>query len=61
MLRLKRFCSSSFRGLSTTGALRQELPTETECVVVGAGAVGSSTAYHLAKRGVRTVLVERHK
>jgi sarcosine oxidase subunit beta len=32
---------------------------EAEVVVVGAGAVGTSVAYHLAKRGKRVVLVDR--
>ena len=30
-------------------------------VVIGGGVVGASTAYHLAKRGVKTTLLERHK
>ena len=30
-------------------------------VVVGGGVVGASTAYHLAKRGLKTTLLERHK
>ncbi len=31
-----------------------------DVVVVGAGAFGSSTAYHLARRGVRVALVDQH-
>lgn len=38
---------------------RMETVRETEVVVVGAGAVGVSVAYHLAKRGKRVVLVDR--
>ena len=38
---------------------RGELPEETEVVVIGGGIAGSSTAYHLASAGVRTVLLER--
>src|ERR1044072_2696759 len=30
-----------------------------DVVIVGAGIVGSATAYHLARRGVRAVVVER--
>jgi glycine/D-amino acid oxidase-like deaminating enzyme len=36
-----------------------ETARETEVVVVGAGAVGVSVAYHLAKRGKRVVLIDR--
>src|SRR5262245_14673614 len=32
----------------------------TDAVVIGSGAFGSSTAYHLAKRGLRVTLVDQH-
>ena len=32
---------------------------EADVVVVGAGIVGCATAYYLARRGVRVVVVER--
>ena len=38
-----------------------EFPTSADAIVIGGGAVGTSTAFHLAKRGVDVVLVERHK
>jgi sarcosine oxidase, subunit beta len=39
---------------------RQTLPETADVVVVGGGVMGASTAYHLAKRGVRNVvLLER--
>src|ERR671923_1734904 len=34
-------------------------PREADVVVVGAGIVGCATAYYLARRGVRVVVVER--
>jgi glycine/D-amino acid oxidase-like deaminating enzyme len=36
-----------------------ELPEETDVVVVGGGIAGTSTAYHLANAGVKTLLLER--
>ena len=32
---------------------------EADIVIVGAGIVGSATAYYLARRGVRVAVVER--
>ncbi|MEO8899373.1 MAG: FAD-binding oxidoreductase [Candidatus Dormibacter sp.] len=36
-----------------------ELPASAECVVIGGGVVGCSLAYHLARAGMRPVLLER--
>lgn len=38
-----------------------DLPSSAKVIVVGGGIVGCSTAYHLAKRGVETLLIERHQ
>ena len=38
-----------------------DLPESAKIVIVGGGIVGCSTAYHLAKLGVETVLLERKK
>ena len=37
------------------------LPSTADAVVVGGGAIGASTAFHLAKRGIKPILMERHK
>ncbi|MEP6988720.1 MAG: FAD-dependent oxidoreductase, partial [Chloroflexota bacterium] len=38
------------------------LPSHAEAIVIGGGVMGASTAYHLAKRGVRDiVLLEREE
>jgi sarcosine oxidase subunit beta len=34
-------------------------PMETDVVIIGGGAIGASTAFHLAEAGVRVVLVEQ--
>ena len=36
-----------------------ELPPAAQVVVIGAGVMGTSTAYHLAAAGVDVVLIER--
>ena len=32
---------------------------EFDAVVIGAGAIGTSVAYHLAERGLKTAILER--
>jgi glycine/D-amino acid oxidase-like deaminating enzyme len=34
--------------------------TTTDAIVIGSGAFGASTAYHLAKRGLKVTLVDQH-
>ncbi len=37
------------------------LPASSKTVIIGGGIMGCSTAYHLAKMGVESVLLERKK
>eukprot|EP00820_Chromera_velia_P019541 Cvel_28352.t1-p1 / transcript=Cvel_28352.t1 / gene=Cvel_28352 / organism=Chromera_velia_CCMP2878 / gene_product=Sarcosine dehydrogenase, mitochondrial, putative / transcript_product=Sarcosine dehydrogenase, mitochondrial, putative / location=Cvel_scaffold3691:66-1221(-) / protein_length=314 / sequence_SO=supercontig / SO=protein_coding / is_pseudo=false len=66
---LGRRCSvlpSSFRSFSSSVNTEKQpsssstsLPSEADAVVVGGGSIGSSIAFHLQRRGLRTVLLER--
>ena len=39
-----------------------DFPTQAQVVIIGGGIIGASTAYHLAKLGMKdTVVIERHK
>ncbi len=38
-----------------------DLPSSAKTIIIGGGIVGCSVAYHLAKRGVETLLLERHQ
>lgn len=49
--------ADSRRGQSSAA----ELPQEVDAVVVGGGSLGSSCAYHLQQRGLRTLLLEAHQ
>jgi sarcosine oxidase subunit beta len=37
------------------------LPRSADVVIVGAGCIGSSIAYHLTRRGVLPLVIEREK
>ena len=49
----------ALRRLSSSA--QQTVPQHAQCVIIGGGIIGTSTAYHLAKRGwTDVVLLERH-
>ena len=56
---LVRNSSNGNKSQNTSGT--KEFYTSADVIVIGGGSVGTSTAFHLAKRGVDVVLVERHK
>ncbi len=47
----------SFEQIDISGLINAEFPTSAEIVVIGSGIVGLSTAYYLARRGCRNVVV----
>lgn len=47
--------------MENTAASKQDLPEVAPVVIIGGGIVGVSILYHLAKRGVAAVLLERRK
>jgi len=53
------------RGIVPHGVRRNassvELPSEVDAVIIGGGSLGSSCAYHLQQRGMRTILLEAHQ
>ena len=55
---IRNFSNADEKG---SNARTLNLPSIADVVVIGGGAVGASTAFHLAKRGVDVTLVERHK
>mmetsp|Transcript_10246 Transcript_10246/g.13443 ORF Transcript_10246/g.13443 Transcript_10246/m.13443 type:complete len:937 (+) Transcript_10246:534-3344(+) len=39
----------------------QDIPSEADVVVIGGGSIGASTLYHLQKRGLNAILLEKDK
>ena len=54
-----RYCSNE--SLKNNLLTDRDLPANADVVVIGGGIVGTSSAYHLAKKGVDVVLLERQK
>ena len=57
MLRSKWRAVRLARSFST---VKKELPEVADAIVIGGGSIGASTCYHLAARGLKTVLLEAH-
>ncbi len=56
----RRRLLQSLAGLSMPAAARAAVSAPPRVVVVGAGIMGASIAYHLARRGARVTVLERH-
>ena len=55
------FSRSIFNIQKAKYSVTASLPDSSEVVIVGGGVVGTSTAYHLAKKGFDVTLLERNK
>lgn len=44
---------------STEVAVPAEFPERADCIIIGGGITGASTALHLARKGVKCIIVER--
>lgn len=52
---------ASQSGGASAAAAPPQLPASAEAVIIGGGSAGCHALYHLAKRGVKAVLLERAK
>lgn len=60
---LQRTLTTTAAAATATGAssTRPQLPTSADAVIIGGGSAGCHALYHLAKKGVKAVLLERAK
>ncbi|XP_062140877.1 sarcosine dehydrogenase, mitochondrial [Drosophila sulfurigaster albostrigata] len=56
---LRRLLNRNNSSKTTAAATATQLPQSADVVVIGGGSAGCHTLYHLAKQGVRAVLLER--
>lgn len=62
ILKVKSVFSGAQRALSSAaGTNHPQLPASADAVIIGGGSAGCHALYHLAKRGVKAVLLERAK
>mmetsp|Transcript_50342 Transcript_50342/g.108458 ORF Transcript_50342/g.108458 Transcript_50342/m.108458 type:complete len:906 (-) Transcript_50342:62-2779(-) len=63
---MKRAAAATSRTFFKVGNVRRfaavpNLPEEVDAVIIGGGSLGSSCAYHLQAKGLKTVLLEAHQ
>lgn len=51
----------NFSRLASSSTAEVSIPSSADVVIIGGGSAGCHTLYHLAKRGVKAVLLERAK
>lgn len=66
VLKVKSYLTGVQRALSTSQPVSPasnapQLPASADAVIIGGGSAGCHALYHLARRGVKAVLLERAK
>lgn len=66
VLKVKSYLAGVQRALSTSQPVppasnAPQLPASADAVIIGGGSAGCHALYHLARRGVKAVLLERAK
>lgn len=63
VLKVKSVLAATQRALSSQqpSSSQPQLPASADAVIIGGGSAGCHALYHLAKRGIKAVLLERAK
>lgn len=61
VLKLRSVVGAGQQALFSASATNPKLPESADAVIIGGGSAGCHALYHLAKRGIKAVLLERAK